>query len=260
MPGTEFADGAPNWLDLGSPDTGAATAFYGAVFGWRFVSVGPDTGGYGFFQLDGKTVAALGPLTEEGARPAWMIHFKTDDVRATVRAVATAGGTVRMEPVDVMGEGWLAQATDPRGAEFALWQPGRTTGLDITFAPDTLLWAELHTPEPAADIAFYQGLFGWRVQEQQTGGMTYRVLSTREGEQRTSAFGGAAPTGLGAGDGPRWVPYFHAVDVDAKAEAARSAGGTVLMPVDDVPDVGRIAWLADPSGAVFALLQPDPRM
>ncbi|MBK3567883.1 VOC family protein [Streptomyces sp. MBT62] len=260
MLGTDFITGSPNWLDLGSPDTDAAAAFYGAVFGWRFVSAGPETGGYGFFQVDGKTVAALGPLTEEGARSAWMIHFKTDDIAATVQAVTAGGGTVRMEPMDVMGEGMLAQATDPQGAQFALWQPGRTAGLELTSAPNTLLWVELHATDPEADIAFYQGLFGWRSQDMPAPGMTYRVLSTSAGDQQDASFGGVAPLNAGEGEQPRWVPYFHSTDVDATIDSARSNGGSVLMPAADVPEVGRIAWLADPFGAAFALLKPDPRM
>ncbi|MEV0734464.1 VOC family protein [Streptomyces sp. NPDC050549] len=260
MLGTDFVTGSPNWLDLGSPDTDAAAAFYGAVLGWQFVSAGPETGGYGFFQVDGKTVAALGPLTEEGARSAWMIHFKTEDIAATVQAVTAGGGTVRMEPMDVMGEGMLAQATDPQGAQFALWQPGRTAGLELTSAPNTLLWVELHATAPEADIAFYQGLFGWRSQDMQAPGMTYRVLSTSAGDQQDASFGGVAPLNAGEGEQPRWVPYFHSTDVDATIDSARSNGGSVLMPAADVPEVGRIAWLADPFGAAFALLKPDPQM
>ena len=67
MLGTDFRTGSPVWIDLGSPDTQAAAAFYTAVFGWEFASAGPEGGGYGFFQKDGGTVAGLGPLTEQGA-------------------------------------------------------------------------------------------------------------------------------------------------------------------------------------------------
>ncbi|MBT2405730.1 MULTISPECIES: VOC family protein [unclassified Streptomyces] len=259
MLGTDFRTGSPNWLDLGSPDTTAAAAFYEALFGWKFVSAGPEAGGYGFFQKAGKTVAALGPLTEEGAKSAWMVHFQAEDIQATVKALKDGGGKIRMEPMDVMGEGWLAQATDPQGAEFALWQPGKTAGLGIASAENTLLWVELHVPDPAAAIAFYKGLFGWRHQEMEAPGMTYRVLSIAEGDQQEGSFGGVAPLS-GEGEEARWVPYFNVTDVDATVRTAGENGGSVLMPAADVPDVGRIAWLADPSGAVFALLKPAPRM
>ncbi|MEU2395785.1 VOC family protein [Streptomyces sp. NPDC007369] len=264
MLGTDFSKGSPNWLDLGSPDTAASAAFYGAVFGWTHASAGPDAGGYGFLQRDGKTVAGLGQLTEEGARSAWMVYFMTPDIRATVREIKDGGGTIRMEPEDAMAEGWLAQATDPQGAEFALWQPGKTTGFEVASAENTLLWAELHVPDPAAAFTFYSGLFGWRGAEMRAPGMTYQVLSVREGDQKEASFGGIAPMGDAAGgenggERPRWVPYFNVADADATEAAAVNAGGTVLMPSTDVPDVGRIAWLADPFGAVFALLKPNPR-
>ncbi|MFD3545347.1 VOC family protein [Streptomyces sp. NPDC058655] len=259
MLGTDFRTGSPNWLDLGSPDIGTATAFYGAVFGWEFVPAGPDTGGYGFFRLDGKTVAAIGQLTEEGAASAWMLHFMTSDVRATADAVRAGGGTVRMEPVDVMGEGWLAQFTDPQGAQFACWQPGRTAGLDLASADNTLVWAELHVPDPVADIGFYAGLFGWRHAEMQAPGMTYRVLSIADGDQEDGSFGGVAPLSEGGAEEARWVPYFNVPDVDATTDLVDRNGGSVLMPGADVPEVGRIAWAADPAGAVFALLKPNPR-
>ncbi|MGX2993716.1 VOC family protein [Streptomyces sp. JNUCC 64] len=262
MLGTDFRTGSPNWLDLGSPDTAAAAAFYGSVLGWEFVSAGPEAGGYGFFRSGGRTVAALGPLTEEGARSAWMVHFQSPDTEATVQAVRAGGGTVRAEPMDVMGEGWLAQFTDPQGAEFASWQPARTAGLEAASEENSLVWVELHVPDPVAAIGFYAGVFGWRSAEMPAPGMTYRVLSIGEGDQEDGSFGGVAPQGDGAGDGsevPRWVPYFHVADVDATVGRAEGGGGTVVMPAANVPDVGRIAWAADPAGAVFALLKPDPR-
>lgn len=250
MLGTDFRTGSPNWLDLGSPDIDAAAAFYGAVFGWEFVSAGPEAGGYGFFQVGEKTVAAIGPLTEEGASSGWTLYFKTPDVQAAARAVREGGGEVRLEPMDVMGEGAMGQFTDPQGAQFACWQPGKTAGLELTSAPNTLVWAELHVPDPVAALAFYHGLFGWRHEEMEATGVTYRVLSTADGDKQETSFGGIAPQGEGAGGAssmlPRWVPYFHAADVDAAVVAIEGNGGSVLMPAADVPDVGRIAWGSDP--------------
>ena len=49
---TRFVNGAPNWLDVGTPDIDGAISFYGGLFGWEFQSAGPDAGGYGFFVLD----------------------------------------------------------------------------------------------------------------------------------------------------------------------------------------------------------------
>ncbi|MFE7933426.1 hypothetical protein ACFU6S_32850 [Streptomyces sp. NPDC057456] len=93
--------------------------------------------------------------------------------------------------------------------------------------------------------------------------MTYRVLSVKDGEQQTASLGETAPIGDGrAVESSSLVGcrIFHVTDVDTVLTAATAKGGSVLMTAADVPDVGRISWLADPFGAVFALLKPDPRM
>ncbi|WP_330460990.1 VOC family protein [Streptomyces sp. NBC_00820] len=255
MLGTDFPTGSPFWIDLGSPDTAAAVAFYGAVFGWEFVSAGPEAGGYGFFRKDGRTAAGLGPLTEEGARPAWMTYFRTDDIEATVREVTAGGGRVRCGPQNV-GEGRMAQCTDPQGAHFAVLQSA--AGLERVSDNDALVWIELYVADPVAAIRFYEGLFGWRSEEMKDTDMTYEVLSSRtEDEKQDTSFGGVAALQDPRHEA-RWVPYFAVMDVNAAVTTARSEGGTVLLPATDVPDGGRVAWLADPGGAIFAVLKPNP--
>ncbi|MFJ2216668.1 VOC family protein [Streptomyces sp. NPDC101062] len=253
---TEFVTGSPNWLDVASPDIATSAAFYTAVFGWTFQSAGPDAGGYGFFQQDGRTVAALGPLTENGADAAWTVYFKSQDADATAHSVTRHGGAVRVDPMDVMDAGRMACFTDPQGADFAVWQPVSVRGLESTSERGTLCWAELHTDDGAGALAFYRAVFGWRFQEFPMPGMTYTVLSTGEGEQEDATFGGVAP--VQGDERSRWLPYFAVDDADTLVSAVRDNGGSVVMPATDVPDVGRMAHLADPFGARFAVLRPAP--
>ncbi|MER5636097.1 VOC family protein [Kitasatospora sp. NPDC002227] len=251
-----YQHGSPSWIDLGSPDVPAASAFYTAVFGWEFLSAGPEAGGYGMFQLDGKTVAAIGRL-DEGATSAWTVYFQTRDADATAKAVEQAGGTVRVPPFDVMDAGRMAPLTDPTGGEFAVWQAGRTVGLDVVGEPNTFCWAELHSPDTKAALAFYQTLFGWRAADSGVPGVEYTVLSTSEGERPEADFGGLAAMHEGLNLG--WLVTFAAADVDAVAAATTANGGSVLMPPDDVPTVGRIGIFTDPFGAQFSVIQPLPR-
>jgi predicted enzyme related to lactoylglutathione lyase len=252
---TDYALGAPIWLDLSCPDTTAATTFYRAVFSWDFQSAGPKAGGYGFWQKDGKTVAALGPLTEEGTRSAWTVYFHTPDADATAKAVEQGGGTVRVEPFDVMDAGRMALLTDPGGAKFALWQPAAVTGLEAVNDTEALCWVELHTSDPTAAHSFYRSLFGWRSEQMAVPGMAYTVLSTANGDQQAASFGEIAPLQDDAQQ-PRWLPYFAVADPDNIVARTQENGGSVIMPAMDVPDVGRIASLADPFGAHFAIISP----
>lgn len=254
---THFPLGSPCWIDLGSHDIPATAAFYNAVFGWTFQEV-PEAGGYGFFLLNGKRVGAVGNLGA-GAHSAWTTYFLTADAEATVKAAEQAGAKVRVPATDVMQEGRFAALTDPQGAEFAIWQAGGTKGLDVVSEDDALVWAELHTPDQDGGFAFYQRLFSWRVEQfEPSPGMSYRVISTSQGDQEETSFGGIAPT-MSPEQPPSWTPYFAAADVDATVLKATNAGGSVLMPASHVENVGRIAWLADNNGAPFALIKGEPR-
>lgn len=256
---THYVPGAPVWLDLGAPDIGAAAAFYGAVFGWEFQSAGPDAGGYGMLQLDGKTVAAIGPLMGEGATPAWTLYFQTDDADATARAVEDAGGTVRMAPMDVFTEGRLAQFTDPTGADFAAWQPGDRKGVDAVNVPNTLCWSELHTTDAQAALDFYRQVFGWVAERTPMAEVDYTVVAPAGGGKDT-AHGGIMqfPPQVEVGElRSNWHPYFEVEDCDAAVAAAVHHGGTVLTAADDAPGIGRTSMVLDPSGAQFALITSE---
>lgn len=251
-----YLPGAPNWVDLGTPDVEAAAAFYGALFGWTFESAGPDAGGYGMFTLDGRTVAAVGPLGEPGATSSWTLYFCAPDADATAKAVREAGGTVRAEPFDVFTAGRMAQFTDPAGAQFAVWQPGETTGLGAVTDPGTLCWTELHTTDAAGAKEFYRSVFGWLTEDVPMGDFTYTIVRPADGDD-SSGQGGIMPLTpemSGSGMTTRWGAYFEVTDCDAVVAKAGELGGTVIFPAEDVPGVGRMAALADPAGAPFAII------
>lgn len=248
---TNYVPGAPIWADLSVPDTSAAAEFYQGLLGWEFVSAGPDSGGYGMFTLDGKTVAAAGPLGEQGA-PAWSLYFHTPDVDATAAAVRRAGGTVLAGPMDVFTAGRMAVFADPLGDRFSVWQPGETKGLGNVTAPGTLCWTELHTSDPQAATAFYSSVFGWQTTDVPMGeGITYTLVRPQGAGEEASQGGIMAATGAPV---PGWRLYFEVADCDAATAAAAKLGGTVLAPPMDVPMAGRIAVLADPAGAPFAII------
>jgi len=255
---TDYAPGKPNWIDLGSPNIEAAAEFYSALFGWQFQSAGPDAGGYGMFVLNGKTVAAIGPLTEQGANSAWTVYFHTSDAEATAQNVAKEGGAVRFGPFDVFDQGRMAGFADPSGAQFAVWQPEKNQGLEAVTLPNTLFWTELHTTDPPTAKAFYRSVFNWAFEDMPMDGFTYTIVRPSDTGQEASQGGvmGINEDMRKAGMQSRWQPYFQVTDCDAVVATATKQGGEALMQPADLEGVGRMAALADPFGAPFSVITP----
>ncbi|WP_406729293.1 VOC family protein [Streptomyces sp. GD-15H] len=258
----EFAPGSPCWLDLGTPDVRAAAAFYGAVLGWDYESMGEgeDMEG-GMFRKDGKIVAGLGKLTEEGARPAWMIYYRVDDADAATQAVRRGGGTVRVAATDLDEWGRMAQYSDPMGGQFAVWQPGTSKGVELVDQPGSLSWTELYTSDAAAAKEFYGGVFGWQFSDMELpgGGGTYSLIIPA-GLPEERMHGGVmelAEENLAlTGGRPYWHPVFAIADCDAAVTAVTDNGGSVQMGPEDAEGVGRLAVCLDPWNADFVVLTP----
>ncbi|GAA2123854.1 VOC family protein [Kitasatospora saccharophila] len=254
MVSTDLRPGTPNRIDLGSPDLAESELFYGSVFGWELEPAGP--GGRGFFRAGGRRVASLGPLSEAEALPSWTVCFRTADADAVAAAVERSGGTVRVRPAGLPGQGRSARFTDPVGGRFAVWQSEGAAEVvaGAEGGPGTLCWVELHTPDVPGSLRFYRGLFDWRARASELPGVEYTVLGPAAGP---ADFGGA--TGVHPRVDVGWLVHFAVADALLATDEVRRAGGSVLVPPEPVPTVGRVAVLADPFGAQFAILEPEPR-
>ncbi|WP_326744871.1 VOC family protein [Streptomyces sp. NBC_00121] len=159
-----FAHSAPCWVDVQLPDLEAGKRFYGELFGWTFrAGEEVDRGGPCVDALSGgKLVAALAAKQDGRMPTAWGVYFATDDIVATVTRIRQAGGQVITEPVRVGGAGVLAQAADPGGAVFGVWQAGDRGGFQKQNEPGSFCWTEVYTRQKDRVDAFYEKVFGFR--------------------------------------------------------------------------------------------------
>jgi predicted enzyme related to lactoylglutathione lyase len=123
----------------------------------------------------------------------------------------------------------------------------------------SFIWYELMTDDVAGAARFYQEVLGWKVASsgaKSASGQDYRMIGRDDGGHA----GGILPISADMaahGARPTWLGYLYTPDVDAAAAAIRADGGAVhLGPVDIA--VGRIAMVADPTGAPFYLMSPRP--
>lgn len=247
---TSYAPGTPSWVDLGTTDPDAASAFYSALFGWDIQEGPPETGGYRMCLLHGAPVAGLMSVMSEDQPPAWMTYVSTDDADATAAKVAEAGGSVVAEPMDVLTFGRMAVFADDAGAQFAAWQPRDHIGAGVVNETGALVWNELNVRDAEAAMAFYGAVFGWRGEPVPDSPMPYTQWMLGEDGiagmiQMTDQWPPEVP--------PHWVVYFAVDDCDASCARAQELGGSVSVEPFDIP-IGRFAMLGDPQGAFFSVI------
>lgn len=116
-------------------------------------------------------------------------------------------------------------------------------------------WVDLATGDAEAAKAFYAPLFGWETEDAPAGeGMTY-VMCRLDGEDVCALYEMSAGM-REQGTPPHWASYLNVPDIDATLERAVDLGATAPGPAIDVMDVGRMAFVQDPTGARVNLWQP----
>ena len=248
--------GTPCWVDLSVPDVAGALAFYAAVVGWTFVDSGPELGGYHIAQVDGRAAAGVGPIMQEGQPAAWTMYIASDDVDTTAKLVAEHGGSIYAGPMDIPDNGRMLIAADPTGGVFGVWQQTGMIGLAVTDEPGSFVWDDGRFTDPATAKRFYADVFGFRYsplppEVADPAMVEYETFGNHE--RPGGGVGGLM--GSPPGTPSHWLVYFSVADADGAVAAAGRGGGQVLLPAEDTP-FGRIAVLADPFGATFALIQP----
>ncbi|MFE5586683.1 VOC family protein [Kitasatospora sp. NPDC056531] len=247
MKQTTVTTNAPCWVELGTSDPVAATAFYRELFGWRpDGDIRPDADGYTQMFLGEASAAAITPRFAPQQPIAWTVAFAVADAAATATRIEAEGGRILKAPSDVFDLGVFAVAADRSGAAFILWQARAFPGADVFNEPGSLGWVELLTRDPAGARAFYPAVFAWSVAPSE-----HYTQWGLDGQD----FGGMLVMGENFPPEvpPHWLPYFSVADVDNTVERAVALGAQVLMPTYSMPGGRRIAVLRDAQGAAFGV-------
>lgn len=249
------------WFELATTRSDDALRFYQKLFGWSSERVPmPGMGDYIMLSQGEASVGAMYDQTPETGLgqipPNWSGYVAVESCDASAKRAQELGGTLMKEPFDVMEMGRMAIVQDPAGAIINLWQakgPGAGASIDHR-AKGRVCWCEQQSRDVAASVAFYQKLFGWRMDD--------------KGDGYVQFFSGDAPLG-GFFDltshahlaqvPANWMIYFATDDVDASAALVKELGGAVHAPPMDMEGVGRMSVVADPQGAVFTLFRLDDK-
>jgi predicted enzyme related to lactoylglutathione lyase len=117
-----------------------------------------------------------------------------------------------------------------------------------SYPPGTFSWAELATSDAESAKAFYTRVFGWSYDDNPVSDGSVYSMALRDGKHVAAVFGSAEP--------PHWNCYVTVASADETAARAGELGASVVAPPFDVMDVGRMAVIADPVGAMLCLWEP----
>ena len=244
------------WLELATSNRSAAAKFYSNLFGWTAedLPMGPEMT-YTMLRLGGSDVGGAYQLMKEQVDahvpPHWMLYIKVESADASAAKAVKLGAKQIVEPSDIPNVGRFAVLQDPTGAAISVFQPGKHRGLTTFQQIGALCWADLNCTDPAKAAAFYGEWLGWKFD---TGKDGYRHIIN--GTNNEDMIGGIPPQmHAPPGTPSHWMSYFAVADCKAAAAKAAELGASTLMPANLIPEVGTIAVLADPQGAVFALYQ-----
>jgi predicted enzyme related to lactoylglutathione lyase len=240
------------WVELATTNLPASKVFYGTLFGWTVTDASLDGVPYSILTVGDREVGGMTALSKEarksGTASYWFSYVAVDDAGAIAAKAAQLGGQSVMDPMET-GPASIAVLRDPAGAVFGLWQSLDETGTFDDGQANLVRLNELSTPDVERSGRFYSGLFPWREAAGGSPAVPYKTFLL--GEQIVAGMmetEGAQPAA--------WMVYFSVRDAARTVEKAAYLGGKIVAPLNEVPGAGRLAILADPEGAVFAVVEP----
>lgn len=122
------------------------------------------------------------------------------------------------------------------------------------------VWFELMTTDLEGATRFYSETIGWKPQPMKGADPAMPYTMWMVGEAMAGGMMALPEEAAAMGAPPHWMAYTTVDEVDATAALTEKLGGKVLKPAFDIPNIGRIAILADPQGAAFAVFKPEGEM
>lgn len=108
---------------------------------------------------------------------------------------------------------------------------------------------------------FYADVFGWKIEKDSgdmSGTMEYWLLGTVPVDKQMRPLRPGVNGGMYKKTSPEMKPvnYISVENADEYIEKIKKLGGKIIVPKQEVPQVGWTAVAADPEGNHFAILQP----
>jgi len=239
------------WADLVTDDVPAARKFYAQLFGWTF----RDLGGYVIAANDERPLCGMFQRPrpkEQSAQPRWIGYLSVSNVERARKAVTQAGGKVLVEPQKFPKRGEQAVFADAEGAVFGVIKSSAGDPQDFLADPGDWIWIQLLSRDGRKAAEFYRNVGGYEIIENsETNRMSDFVLAS-EGYARATV---RTIWQDSEKVRPTWLPFVRVKSVTDSVAQAKQLGGNALIEPKTELFQGRVAVVADPTGAAIGILE-----
>jgi predicted enzyme related to lactoylglutathione lyase len=189
----------------------------------------------------------------EHRQPGWLTFLAVRNADTAQQLILQQGGQLLAAPHTYPQRGRQAVFTDPQGAVFAILASSSGDPPDLLAAPGEWIWSSLIAREAGSDAAFYQNVFGYEVFDstQDSESTEHLILST---EDYARASVNALPDDS-ARRHAHWLNFVRVTDTEQMVAKVTQLGGRVLVEPRVDRHGGKVAVVADFSGAPFGLLE-----
>ncbi|HMP83904.1 MAG TPA: VOC family protein [Verrucomicrobiota bacterium] len=260
LPPLTAADGNPRlpgkfvWADLVTDDVPAAAKFYSKLFGWTF----NDYGGYLIARNDDRPIGGVfyrQRPKDKVAEPRWFGYISVPNVEKAKKAVTANGGRVLAEPKKMPDRGEQAVFADAEGAVFGVVKSSKGDPEDFAADPGDWIWIQLFSNDSRKAVDFYRAVGGYTmIRNTETNRLNDYVLIS-EGYAR-AVVGTIKPESRNKVQ-PTWLPFVRVKSVTESVAQAQQLGGKVRLAPKPELFNGKVAVVADPTGASIGLLEWD---
>jgi hypothetical protein len=240
------------WADLVTDDVPAARKFYSQLFGWTFRKVGD----YVIACNDDRPLGGMFQRPrpkDQSAAPRWFAYISVSNVERATQAVTRSGGKVLMEPQTFPKRGKQAVFTDVEGAVFGVMKSSSGDPQDFLADPGDWIWIQLLSHDGRKAAEFYRIVGGYEIVENNNTNRLSDYVLTSEGYARATVR--TIPGAKQKEVKPAWLPFVRVKSVAVSAALAKQSGGKVLLePRPELLD-GKVAVIADPTGAAIGIME-----
>ena len=239
------------WADLVTDDVAAARKFYSQLFGWFF----RDCGNYAIGYNDDRPLCGVFHRTrptDGKAEPRWFGYISVRNVDRAERSAIGDGGRILAAARKMAARGEQAILADSEGALFGVVKSSSGDPEDFLAEPGDWIWMELLSRDARAAAEFYRGVAGYEVVASTNSNRLSDYVLVSEGYARATV---RTLSNANTHVQPTWLPFVRVKNAGESAERARQLGGKVL--VEPKPELfeGRVAVIADPTGAAIGVME-----